>query len=94
MRTDGSEPLAVRLVQVLLNPFTVDLVGAAVTGQRVHVARGMLKFPQVFRRIVYEEILVHDMVAREQYPYRCGKGQAAVAPVCRKPFIPAVGGYV
>ena len=56
-----------------------DRVGTAVTGQRVHVAGGLLEFPQVFRRIVYEEILVHDMVAREQYPYRCGKGEAAVA---------------
>lgn len=90
VRTDGSESLAVRLVQVLLNPFTVDLVGAAVTGQRVHVAGGLLEFPQVLRRIVYEEILVHDMVAREQYPYRCGKGQAAVAAVRGQPFITAV----
>ena len=90
VRTDGSESLAVRLVQVLLNPFTVDLVGTAVTGQRVHVAGGLLELSQVFRRIVYEEILVHDMVAREQYPYRRGKGEAAVAAVRGQPFITAV----
>lgn len=81
VRTDGSESLAVRLIQILLNPFTVDLVGTAVTGQRVHVACGLLELPQVLRRIVYEEILVHNIAAREQYPYRCNKRQAAVAAV-------------
>ena len=90
VRTDGSESLAVRLVQILLNPFTVDLVGTAVTGQRVHVAGGLLELSQVLRRIIYEEILVHDMVAREQYPYRRSKGEAAIAAVRGQPFITAV----
>ena len=38
MGTDSRQSLAVCLVQVLLNPLTVNLVGAAVTRERVHVA--------------------------------------------------------
>ena len=30
VRTDGGQPLAVRLVQVFFNPFAVDLIGTAV----------------------------------------------------------------
>ena len=88
---DGGQPLAVRLVQVLFNPFAVDLVGTAVTGKRVHVPCSLLEFPENFRRIINEEVLVHHMVADKQNAYRCGKGQPTVAPVCREPFIPAVG---
>ena len=91
VRTDGNQPFAVCLVQVLLNPFAVDLVGTAVTGKRVHVPCGLLEFPENFSRIINEEILVHHMVAGKQDAYRCGKGQPAVAPVCREPFIPAIG---
>ena len=91
VRTDGNQPFAVCLVQVLLNPFAVDLVGTAVTGKRVHVPCSLLEFPENFRRIINEEVLVHHMVAGKQNAYRCGKGQPAVAPVCREPFIPAVG---
>ena len=91
VRTDGGQPLAVRLVQILLNPFAVDLVGTAVTGKRMHVPCGLLEFPENFSRIINEEILVHHMVAGKQDAYRCGKGQPTVAPVCREPFIPAVG---
>ena len=88
---DGGQPLAVRLVQVLFNPFAVDLVGTAVTGKRMHVPCSLLEFPENFRRIINEEVLVHHMVADKQNAYRCGKGQPAVAPVCREPFIPAIG---
>ena len=63
------------LVQVLLNPFAVDLVGTAVTGKRVHVPCGLLEFPENFSRIINEEILVHHMVAGKQDAYRCGKGR-------------------
>ena len=73
MGTDGGQSLAVRLVQILLDPFPVYLVGTAVTGKRVHVPRRLLELPQVLRRIVDEEVLVHHMVAGEQYPYRSGK---------------------
>ena len=88
---DGGQPLAVCLVQVFFNPFAVDLVGTTVTGKRMHVPCGLLEFPENFSRIINEEILVHHMVAGKQDAYRCGKGQPAVAPVCREPFIPAVG---
>ena len=73
VRTDGGQPLAVRLVQVFLDPFAVNLVGTAVTGKRVHVSRGLLELPQVLRRIVDEQVLVHHVVAGEQDAYRCGK---------------------
>ncbi len=43
VRTDGGQPLAVRLVQILLDPFPVDLVGTAVTGKRMHVPCGLLE---------------------------------------------------
>ena len=73
VRTDGGQPLAVRLVQVFFDPFAVNLVGTAVTGKRVHIPRGLLELPQVLRRIVDEEVLVHHVVAGEQDAYRCGK---------------------
>ena len=94
MCPDGGQPLAVRLVQVFLNPFSVDLVGTAVAGKRVHVPRGLLELAQALRRIVDEEVLVHDMVAREQDAYRRGEGKTAVAPVGRQPLVTAVGSHV
>ena len=93
MCTDGGQPLAVRLVQVLLDPFPVDLVGTAVTGKRVHVPCGLLELSEVLRRIVDEEVLVHHMVAGKQDAYRRGKRQAAVASVGGEPFIAAVRGH-
>lgn len=90
VRTHGSESLAVRLVQVFVYPFLVDLVGTAVAGKRVHVPGGLLEPFQRVGGIVDEDILVHDVVAREQDAYRCGKGEAAVAAVRGQPFIPAV----
>ncbi len=94
MCPDRSQPLAVRLVQVFLDPFAVDLVGTAVTGKRVHVPRGLLELAQALRRIVDEEVLVHDMVACEQDAYRRGEGETAVAPVGGQPFVAAVGSHV
>ena len=90
VRTHGGESLAVRLVQVFVYPFLVDLVGTAVTGKRVHVPGGLLEPFQRVGGIVDEDILVHDMVACEQDAYRRGKGEAAVAAVRGEPFIPAV----
>ena len=94
VRTDGGQPLAVRLVQVFLDPFAVNLVGTAVTGKRVHVPRRLLELAQVLRRIVDEEVLVHDMVTREQDTYRRGKGEPAVAAVGGEPFVTAVRGDI
>lgn len=76
------------------HPFAVDLVGTAVTGKRVHVPRGLLELAQALRRIVDEEVLVHDMVACEQDAYRRGEGEAAVAPVGGQPFVAAIGSHV
>ncbi len=69
------------LVQIFLYPFTVYLVGAAVTRQRVHVAGGLLELAQILGRVVDEQVLVHNMVAGQQYTYGCGERQAAVAAV-------------
>ncbi|KJJ86335.1 conjugation system ATPase, TraG family [Prevotella intermedia ZT] len=33
MTADGGKPEAVRLVQILVNPLLVDLIGATVTGE-------------------------------------------------------------
>ena len=81
VRPYRGQPLAVGLVQIFLYPFTVYLVGAAVTRQRVHVAGGLLELAQVLGRVVDEQVLVHDMVAGHQYTYGCGERQAAVAAV-------------
>jgi len=59
----------------------------------VHVPRRLLELPEVLRRIVDKEVLVHHVVAGKQYPYRGGKGQAAVAAVCGEPFVTAVRGH-
>ena len=60
----------------------------------MHVPRSLLELAQALRRIVDEEVLVHNMVAREQDAYRRGEGETAVAPVGRQPFVAAVGSHV
>ena len=90
VRAHGGEALAVRLVQVPVYPFLVDLVGTAVAGERVHVPGGLLELPQCVGRTVDEHILVHHMAAHEQDAYRCGEGEAAVAAVRGEPLIAAV----
>ena len=79
-----------RVVQVQVYPFLVDLVAPRVTGERLHVACRLLEALQVLRAVVDEEVLVVDVVAWEQQPHRAGEGEAAVRPVCGEPFIAAV----
>ena len=81
MTADGGKPEAVRLVQILVNPLLVDLIGATITGERMHIPCALLEALQVFRTVINKHILVVDMVAREQQPYGSGKGKATVAAV-------------
>ena len=81
MTADGGKPEAVRLVQILVNPLFVDLVAPAVTGERVHIPCALLEALQVLGTIINQDILVVNVVAREQQPYGSGKGKAAVAAV-------------
>ena len=69
------------LVQILVNPFLVDGVLSAVPGQRVHVSGGLLELLQGLVTVVYEYILVIDMVAGQQQANWSGKGKSAVTSV-------------
>ena len=80
------------LIKIFLYPLAVYLIGAAVTRQRVHITGCLLELTQVFGGVVNEQILVHDVVAGQQYPYRCGERQAAVAAVGGQTLIAGVCG--
>ena len=66
MTADGGKPEAVCLVQVFVNPLLVDLIGATITGERMHIPCALLEALQVLGTIINKHILVVDMVAREQ----------------------------
>ena len=68
-------------VEILLYPLLVNLIGARITCQRVHVSCLLLEAFQVGIAVFDEEILVIDMVARQHQAHRRGKGKAAVASV-------------
>ena len=93
MTADGGKPEAVRLVQILVNPLLVDLVGATVTGERMHIPCALLEALQVLGTVINQHILVVDMVAREQQPYGSGKGKAAVAAVGGETLIAHIRAY-
>ena len=78
-----SQPETMRLVQILVDPLLVDLVGTAVPRKRVHILRHLLEFLQIGGTVVDKHILVINMVARQQQPDGSRKGQTAVAPVGR-----------
>ena len=84
------KPLAVRFVQVFVYPFLVHLVGTGVAGERLHVPGGLLEVFQVLGVVVYEDVLVIDMVARQQHAHRSGETQPAIAPVGGELFKPEV----
>ena len=79
--TNGGQALRVGNVEILLYPFFVNLIGTGVAGKRVHVACLFLKPLQVIVAVLDEEILIVDMVARQQQAYGSGKRQTAVAAV-------------
>ena len=78
-----SQPFRVGFVQVFFDPSLVDLVGAGVAGERVHVPGGLLEAFQVLPVVVDEDVLVVAVVAVQQHAHRGGERQPAVAPVSR-----------
>jgi len=90
MATDSGQPERMRLVQIAIDPLLVELVGTAVFGERMHVACRLLKALQDFRRIVYEQELVVNVVTGEHQTYRSGKAQTAVTAVGGVFFIPGI----
>ena len=84
------QPFRVRLVQVFLDPSLVDLVGAGVAGERVHVPGGLLEAFQVLPVVVDEDVLVVAVVAVQQQAHRGGERQPAVRAVGREPLVTAV----
>ena len=98
MATHGDQPEGMRLVQVLLRPLPVDLVGAAVAREGAHIPGRFLKIPEGLCRIIYEHVQVADMVMGQHQPHGGGKGEAAVAAVggilLEPPVRPHRGGQV
>ena len=95
---DGREAEAVGFVQVLVDPLLVDLVGARVARERLHIAGAFLEPLQVLLAVVDQHVLVVDMIARKQQPDGRGERQATVAPVGRELLVAGVGrhrrGYI
>ena len=75
-----------RFVQVLVYPLLVHLVGTGVAGERLHVPGGLLEVFQVLGVVVYEDVLVIDVVTRQQYPDRGGETQPAIASISGQLF--------
>ena len=75
------------LIQILVYPLFVDLIGSTVTGERVHVPCVLLEALQVLRTVVNQHILVVDMAARQQQSYGSSEGEAAVAAVGGETFV-------
>ena len=69
MAAHGLQSVAVRLIQVFVQPLLVDLVAAAVPGKRLHVLRHLLEAGKVFVAVVYEYPLVVDMVAGQHHAH-------------------------
>jgi len=64
------------------HPLPVDLVAARVARQRLHIACGLLETPQVLRAVVEEDVLVPNVVARQEQSHGRGETQPAVASIC------------
>ena len=90
MAAHGLQSVAVRLIQVFIQPLLVDLVAAAVPGKRLHVLRRLLETGKVFVTVVYEYPLIVDMVAGQHHAHGGGIAQTAVRAVCREAFVPSV----
>ena len=52
-----------RFIQIFLYPRLVYLIGTAVFGKGVHITSHLFKLFQVLRVVVYEDVLIIDMVA-------------------------------
>ena len=90
MATDSCQPEGVRLVQISIDPLLVELVGTAIFGERMHIAGRLLKALQDFRRIVYEQELVVNVVTGEHQTHRSSKAQTAVTTVGGVFLIPGI----
>ena len=94
MRPYRGQPVGMGFVQVLVYPLAVDAVAPAVSGERLHIPRGLLELLQIFLAVVDNHILVVDVVAGEQQPHGGGEGKAAVRAVGGKFFVPDVGRHL
>ncbi len=92
MRSHRGQPVGMCLVQVLLYPLTVDAVAPTVSGERLHVAGGLLELLQVLLTVVQNHILVVDVVAGQQQPYGACEGETAVRTVGGEFLVPDIGG--
>lgn len=90
MAAHGLQSVAMRLIQVFVQPLLVDLVAAAVPGKRLHVLCRLLETGKVFVAVIYEYPLVVDMVAGQHHAHGGGIAQTAVRAVCREAFVPPV----
>jgi len=90
---DGSQAVGMRLVQILVQPFLVDLIRSGIPGERLHILGHLLEAPEILATIINEYPLVVDVVAGQHNAYGRGETEAAIASVGRKTLITSVGLY-
>lgn len=91
MRPHGSQAQRVRLVQILLYPLPVDLVGARIARQRVHVACVLLETLQILVAVIEEDVLIVEMVPGQQQAHGGGEREPAVRAVGGETLIARIG---
>ena len=93
MAAHGLQSVAVRFIQVFVQPLLVYLVATAIPGKRLHVLCHLLETGKVLATVVYEYPLVVDMVAGQHHAHGGGIAKTTVRPVCREAFVPTVRPY-
>ena len=63
----------VRLIEVIVDPFLVDLVRTTILRERLHVTSRTFELPEVLVAVIQKQILIVDVVAREQQSYGSGE---------------------
>ena len=83
-----------RLVEILVDPLLVYLVGTRITRERLHIAGAFLETLQILLAVVDQQILVINMVARQQQADGRGERQTAVRAVGGELLVTGIGSHI
>lgn len=91
--TYGGKAEAMRLVEILVDPLLVYLVGTRIARERLHIAGAFLETLQILLAVVDQQILVINMVARQQQADGRGERQTAVRWSVES-FVTGIGSHI